>query len=214
MHRVGLFGGTFNPIHYGHLRVAEEVREALALHRLWLIPSRDPPHKDSPDIAPISHRLEMVRLAAPGHTAFSVCDFEASRPETSYSLYTIRHYRGLVGPEAQIFFIMGTDAFAEITTWHKWEDVLAECDLAVMMRPGSAKVRPSVVLPPEVAARYVESEPDVFVAENGRRIQFVPVTLLDISSSDMRRRRSEGLSLAFLTPQPVVDYLREHGIYK
>ena len=215
MHRIGLFGGTFNPIHYGHLRTAEEVREALALHRIWFIPAADPPHKEGSHIIPVSHRLEMARLAVRRHPEFAVCDFEAMRAETSYSLYTIRHYRRILGEFASIYFVIGTDAFAEITTWHKWRDVLTSCHFAVMARPGSSLERPGDALPADWAARYTTTDDaGVFRHESGMEIVFVPVTELDISSSDIRDRRARAGSIAFLTPPAVIHYIRDHDLYQ
>lgn len=213
MHRVGLFGGTFNPIHFGHLRAAEEVREALTLDRVWFVPALDPPHKEGGHIIPIAHRMAMTQLSVCGQTRFAVSDFEASRPEKSYSLYTIRHFRQLLGGETEVYFILGTDAFAEITTWHEWEAVLAESNFAVMTRPGNELVGLEEALPPALAAEYQQREPGRF-GRGQTEIVFVPITQLAISSSDIRRRRRENLSLAYLTPASVIGYIDENGLYR
>jgi len=187
MHRVGLFGGTFNPIHFGHLRVAEEVREMLGLHRVWFVPAADPPHKEG--------------------------DFEATRDQTSYSLYTIAHYRELLGKQATIFFIIGADAFAEITTWHRWQEVLTACHFAVMTRPGSQIARPADAVPAQFAQTYTDLGGGKYRQSSGMEIVFLPVTELAISSSDIRRHRRDGRSICFLTPPPVADYIRENDLY-
>ena len=213
MHRVGLFGGTFNPIHFGHLRVAEEVREMLGLHRVWFVPAADPPHKEGGQIIPVGHRMEMARLALHRHPQFQVSDFEATRDQTSYSLYTIAHYRELLGKQATIFFIIGADAFAEITTWHRWQEVLTACHFAVMTRPGSQIARPADAVPAQFAQTYTDLGGGKYRQSSGMEIVFLPVTELAISSSDIRRHRRDGRSICFLTPPPVADYIRENDLY-
>jgi len=213
MHRVGLFGGTFNPIHFGHLRAAVEIRETLALDRVWFIPAHDPPHKEGGHILPVAHRLAMTRLAVRGQRRFAVSDFEATRPEKSYSLYTIRHFRQLLGGDTETYFILGTDAFADITTWHQWETVLEETNFAVMARPGNTLAHPNEALPSALAAQYEERAPGHFRREK-TEIVFLPVTQLEISSSDLRHRCHDNLSPAFLTPAPVIAYIEENGLYR
>ncbi len=212
MAKLGLFGGAFDPIHMGHLRAAEEVREALGLDRVVFVPTADPPHKESAQLAPVADRLAMARAATADHEAFAVSDFEAARPEKSYSLYTIRHFRETLPPDAALHFILGADAFAEIATWHRWRDALAEANFVVMTRPGSRAAQPADALPAEVAAVY-RRESDGVYAAGGARLLFVPVTGLDIASSDIRRRLREGRSIRYLVPAAAERYIVANRLY-
>jgi nicotinate-nucleotide adenylyltransferase len=139
--RLGLFGGTFNPIHIGHLRAAVEVREAFNLDKLLLIPSASPPHKNAGDIASAEDRLEMVRLAVKGTPYLEASDVELARSGLSYTIETLRYFQGHFGPGSTIHFIVGVDAFSEITTWKSYKQLFATAHFIVMTRPG-AKVYP------------------------------------------------------------------------
>ncbi len=134
--RLGLFGGTFNPIHYGHLRSAEEVCEALGLTRLWFIPAGTPPHKADQGITPFAVRLEMTRLAVGDHPVMSVSDLEGRRPGRSYSIETLRQIRQEIGPSWELYFILGLDAVLEIATWKDYQDLFTLSHFVVLDRPG------------------------------------------------------------------------------
>ena len=144
--RLGLFGGTFNPIHYGHLRSAEEVCEALALTRLWFIPASHPPHKNALGITPFEVRLEMSRLAVGDHPVMSVSDLEGRRPGRSYSIETLRQIRREVGPTWELYFILGLDAILEIATWKDYQDLFTLSHFVVLDRPGYDRQRLEEVL--------------------------------------------------------------------
>ena len=148
--RLGLFGGTFNPIHYGHLRSAEEVCEALALTRLWFIPAGHPPHKTAPGITPFEVRLEMSRLAVGDHPVMAVSDIEGRRPGRSYSIETLRQIRQEVGPAWELYFILGLDAILEIATWKDYTDLFTLSHFVVLDRPGYDRQRLEEVLLREV----------------------------------------------------------------
>jgi nicotinate-nucleotide adenylyltransferase len=178
------------------------------------IPSADPPHKDLADIAPAAHRLAMTRLAVERHPAFEASDFEATRGEKSYSLYTIEHFRAALGPAAEIFFIIGADAFAEIATWHRWREVLAAASFIVMTRPGARVASPGDAMPAEVAALYREAGGGWFVRDDGTALLFLPVTGLDIAASDIRRRVRAGRSIRYLAPDAVADYIYAQRLYQ
>lgn len=214
MRRIGLFGGTFNPIHLGHLRVAEEVREALGLAQVVFIPAADPPHKEQSGIAPFADRLAMARLAVAEQPAFIVSDCEAERDEPSYSLYTIRRFREEASSDCEIFFIIGADAFAEITTWHRWEEVLAETTFVLITRPGHEIKSPANALPASQASLYHDQGGGHFTRREGSGIIFLPVSRLEISASDLRQRIREGRSAHFLTPPAVHRYIAAHGLYR
>jgi nicotinate-nucleotide adenylyltransferase len=211
--RLGLFGGTFNPIHWGHLRVAEEVREAVGLDRVAFVVAADPPHKEGSHIVTVAHRLAMVRLAVEGNPVFAVSDFEATRTEKSYSLYTIRHFRQTLAASDELFFIIGADAFAEITTWHRWQEVLAEAHFVVMTRPGSKVTRPTDAMPSDFAVRYCPVGEGAYTMEGGHGLHFLPVTGLDIASSDLRQRVRNRRSIRYLTTAAVEQYIEGNRLY-
>jgi nicotinate-nucleotide adenylyltransferase len=218
MTRIGIFGGTFDPIHFGHLRVAEEVRERHRLDVVTFVPNRVPPHKPGLRPAPGVARLEMIRLAVRGHRAFAVSDLELRRRGPSYTIDTLAHFRHLHGDDAELVFILGTDAFAEIGSWRKPDELFTRADFVVMTRPGTRMPDPAAVLPARLAALFRRSKgPDgaaIWRHASGHAIRPTPVTALDISASDIRARVARGESIRFLTPDPVVRYSRRAGLYR
>jgi len=147
-----LFGGTFNPVHWGHLRSAEEIREQFGLSRVIFIPVHVPPHKKAAVISS-EHRFNMVRKAISGNRFFRVSDLELQRPGKSYSIDTIRHFHGLSRGQEEIYFILGTDAFREITAWKDYPAFFSACNFIVMTRPGANDVRAAELLPRDIQAQ-------------------------------------------------------------
>jgi nicotinate-nucleotide adenylyltransferase len=188
--RVGVFGGTFDPIHLGHLRAAECAREAARLDRVLFLPAGQPPHRAS-TMASGLDRFAMVSLATAGHRAFAACDVELRRQGPSYTLDTLVEL-GRQGDE--LFLILGSDAFAEIASWREPQQVAARCTLVVIDRPGS-----------EAAAR--DPLP-------GARVLHVEGATLPISSSAVRRIRQEGRSPRYLVPEPVAEYIEKRELYR
>lgn len=214
--RIGLQGGTFNPVHLGHLRAAVEARRRFSLDRVLLIPSSVPPHKESADMAPAEHRLRMVRLACRGRAGLAASALEIEAEGTSYSVLTLeevrRRYR-----EAVLFFVLGIDAFQEIKTWREYRRVLKQCHFVVTSRPGYDLGRARRVLGSGPAARYVELDPNGAVVGRLPRapsIFLLPISALDISSTDIRSRARRGDSLAGLVPLPVEKYIHRHRLYQ
>src|SRR5208282_5223389 len=140
--RVGIFGGSFNPIHFGHLRAAEEVREMLKLDLVYFVPASSPPHKTEGELAPAEHRLQMVRLATKGNRHFMVSDVEVRRIGRSYTVDTIRYFISTLRVPATMFLMMGTDQFAELETWKDCEELARMCGIAVHTRPREGEVGP------------------------------------------------------------------------
>jgi nicotinate-nucleotide adenylyltransferase len=209
MTRIGLFGGTFDPVHLAHLRTAEEVREALALDHVALVLSARPPHKASGAQAPVAHRRRMLELAvaADPHLRLDVSELEREGP--SYSVDTVRDMQARA-PDAALTFILGADAFAEIATWKEYDTFLGLCDVCVISRPGTAHGE----LPIAVKNAFCyEPSRGVYVHRSGRALRFLPVTGLMISASDIRRRRAEGRSVRYLVPDAVAAYLADNGLY-
>jgi nicotinate-nucleotide adenylyltransferase len=143
----GLFGGTFDPVHFGHLRAAQELAAILGLERVIFLPAGEPPHKTSRDITPFEHRLRMVRLAIAGNDRFDVSDLESRRRGKSYSVDTVRSFLAAPDSPPELYFITGQDAFDAIATWRQWEDLLGLCHFAVMTRPGYEKRGLHSILP-------------------------------------------------------------------
>jgi nicotinate-nucleotide adenylyltransferase len=209
MRRIGLFGGTFDPVHLAHLRTAEEVREALALDRVDLVLAATPPHKPQGAQAPVAHRRRMLELAVAGDPHLGLDFSELEREGPSYSIDTIRHVQARE-PDATLTFILGADAFAEIGTWKDFATIFTLCDFCVISRPGTRERE----LPIAVENSFCyEPNRGVYVHRSGRALRFLPVTALMISASDIRRRRAEGRSIRYLVPEAVAEYVATHGLY-
>jgi nicotinate-nucleotide adenylyltransferase len=211
--RVGVFGGTFDPIHLGHLRCAEEARELLTLDRVLFIPLADPPHKTR-RITPASHRLAMVKLAIRDQPAFRASSIELARRGKSYTIDTLRTLHTRL-PGARTTLLVGLDAFREIDTWKDYRTLLGLTDIAVWTRPPGRVGTARTLLP--VAARgdfcYGSSQSEL-VHHTGTRIRFLTVTALDISASAIRQRIRRGRSVRYLMPAAVERYLVREGLYR
>ncbi|MEN6464311.1 MAG: nicotinate-nucleotide adenylyltransferase [Syntrophaceae bacterium] len=209
----GLLGGTFDPIHFGHLRSGQEVLEMLGLDRIMVIPSYIPPFKSHLKLTPFEHRLNMARIAAGPNPRFTVSDIE-SREGISYSVDTVRRLKEMHGKVLEPYFIMGQDAFRDITGWKDWEDLLGSCNFVITTRPGCECGCPETALPPGFAANFVYDESaDGFKGPSGYSLYFRKISFLDISSTDIRERRGRGLSIRYLLPDRVIRYIEENGLY-
>ena len=213
--RIGVFGGTFDPIHLAHLRCAEEAREALDLDRILFVPAADPPHKTRQAVTPAHHRLAMVRLATAGNKRFRVSNIEIERNGPSYTVDTLRSLRLRLGPAAQLTLLLGLDAFRDLGTWKEYRTLFTLADLAVWSRPPGARGRPRALLP--VAARrdfcYAKDQ-TTLIHNTGTRIHFLTVTALDISASDIRQRLRRGRSVRYLLSSGVERYVTREGLYQ
>ncbi len=211
MKRVGLFGGTFNPIHFGHLRAAEEARELLLLDRVELVIASLPPHKPSNEsLAAVTDRVRMVELAIAGNPGFKLNRSEIERPGRSYSVETIAAYRD-ANPDNELYFLLGADAFGEIHTWREFPRIFASCNVAVLARPNCQVRRPPVAIEGEFCydscgKRYVHS--------SGYSLTFVSITQLEISASRVREWIANGQSIRYLVPSRVEEYVRQRGLYR
>ena len=201
--RIGILGGTFDPIHLGHLVPAEYACGHLRLDRLYLVPSAAPVHRPRHTPASPEHRLRMCELAAEPIPPFAVSDCEIRRTEPSYTILTLEHFAKTVGPDATIFLLIGEDNLPLLHTWHRIADIIALATLAILPRPGPK-------------AYYVGPLCEAIGEEAVRRIlaSRVPSPLLDISSTDIRRRVREGRPIAGLVPATVADYIARHGLYR
>lgn len=210
--RVGLFGGSFNPIHHGHLRAAEEVREAMELDLVYFIPAASPPHKTGSDLAPPDHRLRMVQLATKGNRHFMVSDAEIRRAGRSYTIDTAKHFSTTLRHQAQIFILMGSDQFLELETWKDCDELVKLCSIAVHTRLRDGEAAAKVSLAALNRFGYVK-EQDHYVNPGGQTLSFVQTTFFPISATQIRQKIQNNESINYLLPGDVVDYLRRHALY-
>jgi nicotinate-nucleotide adenylyltransferase len=209
----GILGGTFDPIHLGHLRLAEEVGEALELDHMYLIPAALPPHKNSRPVSPFRHRMAMTRIAAEASPILEALDLEGRRQGLSYSIETLKEFHQILKKDSDIFFILGMDAFLEIGTWKDYKKLFDYAHFLVIDRPGSqAEDLGRFLVSLDVGFRREENE-NTFVVPSGNRLIFKEVTLMAISSTDIRERVARGLSIRFLVLESVRAYILKNGLY-
>jgi nicotinate-nucleotide adenylyltransferase len=212
--RLGLFGGTFNPIHLGHLRAGIEIQELFSLDRVLFIPTAVPPHKKVHNLLPFAHRLRMVRLAIAGYPLFKASDIEKKRKGKSYSIQTLRFFKKTYGPRAELFFIVGLDAFLEINTWKDYKELFTMSHLVVMDRPGARKSHVKEFLQKEVSPEIIfYPKENRFLLPRGFSVYLSPITLMDISSTRIRDLRQKNQSIHYLLPEKVEDYILMKGFY-
>ncbi len=212
--RVGLFGGSFNPIHFGHLRSAEEQREALGLDLVYFVPASSPPHKTEGGLAPAEHRLQMVRLATKGNRHFMVSDVEIKRAGQSYTIDTVRFFLATLRQPSALFLLMGADQFNELDTWKNADELVAACNLAVHTRlsEGDSASAPRFSLAALKRFGYIKCD-DHYVHPSEHTLSFVDTTILPISATEIRRKLQRGQSINYLLPGDVVDYIQRHQLY-
>lgn len=195
--RLGLFGGTFDPIHLGHLILAEQCREACRLDQVWFVVAGAPPHKRG-DRTPVAHRLEMVRIAIAGHPAFEVSEIEASRPGPHYSVDTL----GAIHrerPEDELFFLIGADSLVDLPAWRDPAGIARLATIVVVNRPGVDQVNWSVL--PSFGS-------------DTRDLQFVTIPAIGIASNHIRQRLAVHRSIRYLVPRGVEAYIEAQGLYR
>jgi nicotinate-nucleotide adenylyltransferase len=215
MKKIGLFGGTFNPIHYGHLRPAEEISDRLDLDPVIFIPASDPPHKEKKDLLPAPLRAEMVRLAIADNPRFSFSDAEIARPGKSYSVETIPYFQRLGGEAAELYFILGLDAFLEIGTWKDPGTLFTLCHFVILTRPGFEKIFTPEHLPVDLAPDFCyDPKKDGYVHKSGFGVFPREITALDISSTKIRDIVREGRSIRYLVPPAVENFIAEQKFYQ
>lgn len=187
--RIGIFGGTFNPIHFGHLVLAEQAYEKLKLSKVIFIPSFHPPHKNSQGIVSAFHRYNMVRLAIQGNRRFEVSDMEIKRRGCSYLVDTLREFKKIY-PKVELFFISGSDVSVQIAKWKSIEEILSLSKFVLAKRPGYR------------------------LKKYSRHIFMISITELDISSSIIRQKIRLGRSIRYLMPMRVYKYIKDKGLYR
>jgi nicotinate-nucleotide adenylyltransferase len=221
--RIGIMGGTFDPIHLGHLRAAEEIYWAFGLDRIVFVPAARPPHKEEVAASAL-HRYEMVSLATVFTPYFAVSPLELQREGTSYSVETVREFRKTAGPDARLYFVVGVDAFLEMSTWREAEELLALTRVIVAARPGWRLDEVERLLAPdqrrllgEPTFRYLkvgEVDPDQVERDIApRQVLLVEVVSLDIASREVRRLAEAGRSVRHLVPDTVAAYMAKNRLY-
>ncbi|WP_277218694.1 nicotinate-nucleotide adenylyltransferase [Peptoniphilus vaginalis] len=199
MKKYGIFGGSFNPIHYGHLMICEYIKDEMGLDKVIFIPTGNPPHKDLEVSA--KDRYEMVRLAISPNPDFEISDIETTRVKMSYTVDTIRELKKIYREE-KLYFLIGLDSIFQLKTWMKIGDLSKEIEFVVALRPGY------------INKEEINREID-FLRENfGTKVNLINTPLYEISSTDLRDRIREGKSLRYLIPKKVLDYIEESGFYK
>lgn len=190
MKRIGILGGTFNPIHIGHLMMAEVAREKLKLEKVIFVPSCLPPHKSVQGIVTARHRYQMVRLAIKGNKTFEVSDFEIKKGGKSYSVDTVKHFKSHFPPGTKFYFIIGQDSLATLHLWRRIDDILKMVSFVVMNRPGAQAVHPNI------------------------KVQSIAMPGLDISSSYIRQCIATKKNVKYLLPEPVIQYIENRKLYR
>lgn len=210
---VGVLGGCFDPVHLGHLALAEQARRLLGLRRMLLLLTAAPPHKSSGALSAVEHREAMLRLAVAGREGLEVCELDLAGDRVRYTIDSLRALRD-GPPVCRPVFVMGMDSLLEIETWREYRRLLESFDLAVMDRPGGRLSESRRRLPAHVANRLVGLEsapPDVGA---GGRIFHLPIDPVPISSTEIRSRVARGLPVDSLVPPGVAGYIRRSGLYR
>jgi nicotinate-nucleotide adenylyltransferase len=208
-------GGTFNPVHLGHLRAAEEVAESLELAQVIFMPAANPPHKSAVGLVSFDHRWRMLELAVRGSPLFALSDLEYQRPGKSYSVETLTQLSRQYGGDEELYFVLGLDAFVELPTWKSYRELFSLCHFVVVARPGFSPESLAEVLKTQVSDSYFfNSEVKGYVHPNQYIVYYKEITLLDISSSNIRNLLASGRSVRYLVPEKVEHYIRQQGLYQ
>ncbi len=214
--RAAIYGGTFDPVHNGHLTVARSVAQLFALDRLIFVPACTPPHKRGAGISPAFHRFAMLVLATEDDAGFSISTIELDEPERPYAVDTVARIQEQLGSDSRLFFIMGADSWAEITTWFEWEKLLRTCDQIVVTRPGYELVEANGAAVSDVRGM---SEDDVSVLIEGHRERqafFTDAAILDVSATAIRAaaRAGDSEKLRESVPETVANYIEKYELYR
>jgi nicotinate-nucleotide adenylyltransferase len=210
--RIGILGGTFDPIHLGHINPALDVKQQLNLDQIWLMPNHISPLKNT-TVVSSHHRLEMVKLICQQYPEFELCDIEINRNTPSYSATTLSLLRQQ-HPKDEFFFIMGMDSFIQLPLWYQWQSLFTLCHIALCQRPGWAMDTHSEMtkqlLLRQAAASYLDSPSH---ATHGK-IFCINSQLVDISSTEIRQRLAENIDISAVLLQTTTDYIRQHKLYR
>ena len=208
---IGIFGGTFDPVHVGHLRAAEEIREAFGLDRVFFVPAYIPPHKQDKTILDVDQRIEMLKAAIEGNPFLSLSDMEVKRGGVSYSIDTIETFEE---KHDEVYFILGLDAFLELHTWHRFRELFSHAHFIVMLRPMDRPRGKFEALPGAIRELLTSLDDSTLCHQSGKRVYFQRVTQLDISSTFIREAARAQKSIRYLVPDGVERLINQRGLYK
>ena len=211
---IGVMGGTFDPIHFGHLRLAEDMADALGLDRVLFIPAGQPPHRGVPRTA-ASHRMEMVRRAIAGNPRFVADAREVERPQPSYTVDTLTALRAELGETQPLWLLLGADAFLGLPSWHDWRRLFELANIAVAARPGARLMQSDAIMEPlksEISQRQVAGAGSASGPAGSVLLRATPP--LDISATAIRGILGRRESARYLLPDAVLDYIHEHQLYE
>ncbi|PKO47655.1 MAG: nicotinic acid mononucleotide adenylyltransferase [Betaproteobacteria bacterium HGW-Betaproteobacteria-22] len=211
MKSIGILGGTFNPIHYGHLRMAQELADDLNFDEVRFIPAASPPHKDTPTIC-AEHRAAMVRLAIADNPAFTIDERELNRAGASYTIDTLLSLREELGTQRSMTLFMGSDAFTKFNTWHRWEEIIHHCHITLVQRPQTEANELPKILETFLHSHYTENGNDLHDTPAGF-VTMRQITALDISSTAIRDTLQQGFSARYLMPDQVIEYIQARQLY-
>lgn len=199
--KICIFGGTFNPIHFGHLIVAETVRESFKLDRMLFVPSGIPPHKSQNEVTGAEHRYAMLECAVRSNPYFEASRVEIDREGYTYTVDTLNSLSSLYGDAAELYFMIGADVICELTTWKNFREIFKKCRFIAVKRPGC-----------DIGS--AESGIEQLKEQYGALISIVDAPLVDISSTTIRERLKAGNSIKYLVPQCVEEYINKNGLYR
>ena len=214
--RIGVFGGTFDPPHLGHLLLAETIREQFKLDEVLFVPCNEPPHKDRGDLTTATHRYAMVVAATLHNPSFTPSALEVNRPGKSYSIDTVRTLAADYGPDTELYFVAGLDSMLQINSWHEPEALLDSCHVVVVSRPGSSFEKLRDVLSERWHERIVDASggQDVAGETQGLRVYLSDAVYLALSSTELRQRVRDGLGIRYRVTPEVERYIKSHELYQ
>jgi nicotinate-nucleotide adenylyltransferase len=208
-------GGTFNPVHLGHLRAAEEVAQLLPMRQIIFIPSANPPHKGEKGIVSFLHRWRMLELATHGNPLFVLSDLEYQRAGKSYSVETLTQLSSQYNGDEELYFVLGSDAFLEIPTWKSYQELFTLCHFVVVSRLGFQQEALFTMLKSQVSDKYTyDTTVQGYVHPDYNTVYYREITLLDISSTYIRHLLARGRSVRYLVPESVEHYIEQHSLYQ
>jgi len=214
MRLVGILGGTFNPIHFAHLRMAQELANGLGMDEVRFIPSANPPHKDSVTVS-AQHRATMVKLAISDNPLFTLDKRELERKGTSYTIDTLISLREQLGNDTALCLMMGSDAFIKLNTWHRWQELLDYAHIILVQRPSQGK--PQEPLPEQLQTllrnHYAEQVSDLHEEKAGL-INMQAISAQEISATQIRELLKLGQSVRYLLPKEVIEYIQQQHLYQ
>jgi nicotinate-nucleotide adenylyltransferase len=212
--RIGVLGGTFSPVHIGHLRAAEEAIDALELDAFLFLPAAVPPHKPEQETISFDHRWQLLNLAIAGNPRFKASDLERTLSGKSFTVRSLTELRKRIKKESEVYFLLGLDAFLEINTWWHYQELFSLARMVVMRRPRYQERDLEKILGEMVSPQYFwDTSAECFVHPFLSPVYYLRVTRIDISSTQIRNLVAQGKSIRYLVPRESIDYIMEKGLY-